>query len=58
MYLKIGQFANRIGVTPATVRNWDKEGILKPHHISPTGYRYYSQAQVDEYLSKKKDNDD
>ena len=44
------QFAQHIGVTPTTVRRWDKEGILKPHHCSPKGTRYYSADQLKEYL--------
>jgi putative resolvase len=41
----IGDFSKMIGVTQQTLRNWDKLGKLKPHHVSDSGYRYYSQAQ-------------
>ena len=37
MYMKfytIGDFAKIIGKTEQTLRNWDKAGILKPHHVS------------------------
>ena len=34
-----------LGVTPQTLRNWDRDGKLKPHHTSSNGYRYYSQEQ-------------
>ena len=33
------------GVTPQTLRNWDKSGKLHPHHTSENGYRYYSEEQ-------------
>ena len=38
-----------LGVTPQTLRNWDKTGKLKPHHTSANGYRYYSQEQIDAF---------
>lgn len=49
----IGDFAKMIGVTQQTLRNWDKKGKLKPYHVSASGYRYYSQAQLNELLRKK-----
>lgn len=41
------------------MRNWDKKDILKPHHVAHSGFRYYSQAQVDEFFNipKIKDSD-
>lgn len=33
-YYSIGGFANKIGKTVQTLRNWDNKGILKPHHIT------------------------
>ncbi len=41
-----------LGVTPKTLREWDKNGKLKPEHVSESGYLYYSQAQVNEILRK------
>ena len=46
----IGDFSKTIGKTVQTVRNWDKTGYLKPHHISAGGHRYYSQEQVNVIL--------
>lgn len=37
----IGEFGKQIGVTPQTLRNWDKKGQLKPAHVSKGGTRYY-----------------
>ena len=31
-----------LGVTAQTLRNWDKEGKLKPSYVKSNGYRYYS----------------
>lgn len=53
-FYKIGEFAKRIGVSCVTLRTWDEKGLLVPHHVSPSGYRYYSEDQVKEYLSGTK----
>lgn len=50
-FYKIGEFARLIGVTSATLRSWDEKGLLRPHHVSPSGYRYYSAQQLRDYLS-------
>lgn len=52
-YYSIGQFSKLISKTCQTLRNWDKEGVLKPHHVSPSGYRYYSQEQLNHFLGLK-----
>lgn len=36
-YYSIGEFANKIGKTIQTLRNWDKNDSLKPHHITKAG---------------------
>ncbi|SHG86414.1 Resolvase, N terminal domain, partial [Thermosyntropha lipolytica DSM 11003] len=52
-YYSIGQFAKLIGKTEQTLRNWDKKGILKPAYIAPSGFRYYSQEQLNHFLGIK-----
>ena len=49
-YYSIGKFSELIGVTQQSLRNWDKTGRLKPHHVSGSGFRYYSQEQLYHYL--------
>lgn len=49
-YYSIGKFAKLIGKNQQTLRNWDKLNILKPHHITDSGYRYYSQEQVNHFF--------
>lgn len=49
----IGEFANKIGKTVQTLRNWDKKGTLKPHHITAGGTRQYSQEQRNHFLGLK-----
>ena len=52
-YYSIGKFANRIGKTIQTLRNWDKKNILKPSHVTQGGTRYYSQEQLNHFLGLK-----
>ncbi|AWX53999.1 MULTISPECIES: IS607 family transposase [Brevibacillus] len=48
----IGKFAKMIGVTPKTLREWDKSGKLTPILVKENGYRYYSDEQLYEYLRR------
>lgn len=52
-YYTIGQFAKLIGRTPQTLRDWDKKGEFKPHYVAPSGYRYYSQEQLNHFMGIK-----
>ena len=52
-YYSIGEFAKAIGKTTKTLRNWDKSGKLKPARVEYTGYRYYSQEQLNHFLGLK-----
>ena len=49
----IGEFAEKIGKTIKTLRNWDKNNTLKPAHITAGGTRYYSQEQLNHFLGLK-----
>src|SRR5215469_2663679 len=45
--LKIGEFAQVVHVSIATLRHYEKVGLLKPAVLDPdTGYRYYSLDQL------------
>lgn len=52
-YYSIHKFSKMIGVTPQTLRNWDKSGRLKPNHTAGNGYRYYSSDQLNQVLNIK-----
>ena len=52
-YYSIGEFANQIGKTIQTLRNWDKKDILKPSYVTKGGTRYYSQEQLNHFLGLK-----
>ncbi len=49
-FYSIGKFSKLIGKNQQTLRNWDKLNILTPHHITSSGYRYYSQEQVNHFF--------
>jgi len=45
--LKVGEFAQVGQVSIATLRHYEKSGLLKPNALDPdTGYRYYSLDQL------------
>ena len=46
MLYPIGEFANLIGITTQTLRNWDRSNYLKPVYVSKGGRRYYSDEQL------------
>ena len=45
-YYSINKFSKILGVSAQTLRNWDANGKLHPHHTSSNGYRYYSHEQI------------
>ena len=56
MMLSIGKFAKSLGVSIQTLRNWDKEGKLKPTYVTENGYRYYSEDLLNKFRNIKNVN--
>ena len=54
--LSIGKFAKTLGVSIQTLRNWDKEGKLKPTYVTENGYRYYSEDLLNKFRNIKNVN--
>lgn len=54
--LSIGKFAKSLGVSIQTLRNWDKEGKLKPTYVTENGYRYYSEELLNKFRNIKNVN--
>lgn len=48
----ISKASELLGVSPQTLRNWDKNNILKPSIVMDNGYRYYTDDDLNNYLSK------
>ncbi|MEV6647191.1 TioE family transcriptional regulator [Amycolatopsis sp. NPDC051371] len=42
----IGELAHRLGVTAATIRAWERAGILVPARNRATGYRVFQAADI------------
>lgn len=51
-YYSIREFAKVLDVSAQTLRNWDNNGKLIPHHKGSTGYRYYCEEQLNQVLNK------
>ena len=56
-YYSINEFSKILGVSAQTLRNWDKNGKLHPHHTSSNGYRYYAHEQLNQVMNVKPDLD-
>lgn len=54
-FFSIHAFSKILGVTPQTLRNWDRLGKLKPHHTASNGHRYYSQEQLDQITDTQRE---
>lgn len=52
-YYSINEFSKILGVSEQTLRNWDNNGKLHPHHTSSNGYRYYSHEQLNQVMNIK-----
>ncbi|MEK7503372.1 MAG: helix-turn-helix domain-containing protein [Patescibacteria group bacterium] len=55
-YLKIKEVAKILGVTPLTLRNWDKAGKLKAYRNPINNYRVYKPEEIDLFLRKIESN--
>ncbi|MDP2934208.1 MAG: MerR family DNA-binding transcriptional regulator [bacterium] len=49
-YYTIKQAAEILGVTPLTLRNWDKRGKLKAYRHPINNYRVYKTQQLELFL--------
>ncbi len=56
-YYSINEFSKILGVSAQTLRNWDNNSKLHPHHTSNNGYRYYSQEQLNQVRDCRKISD-
>ncbi|MFB7847799.1 TioE family transcriptional regulator [Streptomyces sp. NPDC056053] len=46
----VGALAGRLGIRPATLRKWERAGLLHPRRDPLTGYRVYDEADVRDAL--------
>lgn len=45
-FLTSGRASKLLDVSEKTLRRWEKNGTLLPHHKSLSGYKYYSEQQL------------
>ena len=46
----IGPLSRRLGIRPATLRKWERAGLVQPRREPQTGYRIYTAADVRDAL--------
>ena len=51
-YLTIKEVAKILGVTPLTLRNWDRKGKLKAYRNPINNYRVYKPEEIELFLRK------
>jgi excisionase family DNA binding protein len=51
-YLTVNEVAKMLGVTPLTLRNWDKSGKLKAYRNPINNYRVYKPEEIELFLRR------
>ena len=49
--ISIGIVAEMLGVSIQTLRRWDDDGSFKSHRSGELSYRYYTEDQIEDFLS-------
>lgn len=44
--MRIGELAQKAGVTPRTIRYYENLGLLSPSERQGTGFRYYTETEL------------
>lgn len=45
-FLTVGALAEKVGVSPRTIKHWEDMGIIEPNMRSQGGFRYYGDAYI------------
>ncbi len=51
-YLTVGEASTLLGVSPSTLRNWDRTGKLKARRHPVNGYRLYKREELETLMKK------
>jgi excisionase family DNA binding protein len=51
-YLTVSQAAEFLGVSPSTLRNWDKAGKVKAGRHPVNGYRLYRREELQKLMER------
>jgi len=49
-YLRVGEAAEYLGVSPSTVRNWTRDGKLRAHRHPLNDYRLFDPRDLESFL--------
>ena len=52
---KVGEFAEKIGVSVSTLQRWDRTNVLKSRR-TPTNQRFYTEEQLNQVLNLSNNN--
>lgn len=55
-YFTIKETAKLLGVSPLTLRNWDKKGMLVAYRNPINNYRVYKALQIEKFLQEMEDS--
>ena len=53
-YLRTSEAAKFLGVSPGTVRNWEKKGKLRAHRLPQNDYRLFLKKDLEAVLQAVK----
>jgi excisionase family DNA binding protein len=56
LYITIKQASKILGVSPITLRNWDKNGKLKAHRHPMNNYRVYKIEDLEKVIQEIESN--
>lgn len=51
-YMRIKEAAEFLGVTPNTLRNWERENKIKVYRNPQNSYRLYKKEDLEQLLNK------
>ena len=55
-FLTSGKVARLLEISEKTLRRWEKNGMLLPHHKSTSGYKYYTEQQLSDFSESYYEN--
>lgn len=56
-YLRVSEAAEYLGVSPNTLRNWERAGKIEAHRHPVNHYRLFKREELDALLNRVQDPD-
>jgi MerR family copper efflux transcriptional regulator len=57
-YLRISEAAEYLGVSPNTLRNWERRGKIEAHRHPVNSYRLFKKEELDALLNQVQEADE